>query len=179
MGALMGILQAEIQAKIKEKQAHESIYQAGAARTQSGKAAQQQSARDRAVLGLQRAKFARAGVSLDTGSPLTVMVDSATEAALNKANILHKGDLAYFQLHNQADMLQAEANIGRDLSYMNLAFSVASDVLGAYTGGATGQYQSQQFQGASGSGSPSSGYEAYRVGERQDYSGYSLPRVNE
>jgi len=142
MGALMGVLQAELQGQVKEKQATESIYQAGAARTQAGKVAEQQSSRDRAILGLQRARFARAGVSLDTGSPLAVMVSSATEAAMNKANILRKGDLAFYQLHNQADMLTWEAKVGRKLSYLNVGLSLVADAASAF--GIGGGQVSQQ-----------------------------------
>lgn len=170
-GAIMGIIQAEMDGQVKERNAQMAKWEAGSALTQAGIAARQQWQKDRYTIGMARAKYARAGVSLDTGSPLSMELAQAHAAASNRANIMYRGQYAATSLRNRAALEKWSADTGRTFSYINLGAAIISDVAKVATYGATGDYQNQQFRATE-------GYQSYRMGEREDFS-YKVPTVND
>jgi hypothetical protein len=170
-GAIMGIIQAEMEGQVKERNAQMAKWEAGSALTQAGIAARQQWQKDRFAMGMARAKYARAGVSLDSGSPLTMELSNTHAAITNRANIMYKGEYEATSLRNRAALEKWSADTGRTFSYINLGAAIISDVAKVFTYGATGDHQNQQFR-------TTEAYQSYRMSERQNYSS-NIPRVNE
>ncbi len=149
LSAIMGILQAEANASTLEHNAKQAEAQAGYEKYKSGVEARMQGAKDRHVQGLQRARFARAGISLETGSPLAVMIDSATQASMTRALIKNRGEANAVILKDQGNIADWQASQTRNMSYINLGVSIAADIAKYYTGGASGDTSQTQlnFQG--------------------------------
>lgn len=80
-------------------------------------------------LGAARAGYAASGVTMD-GSPLDVLASSASEAELDRQNILYRGELAALGYEDSAYLYGQRASNARTAGYMGAASALLS---GAYT----------------------------------------------
>lgn len=74
------------------------------------------------ALGRMSSEYSAAGVSLNSGSVMSVMAESAANAELDRQNIIHQGDLRADNYMNQAALDELSAKHARTAGYFN-AFS--------------------------------------------------------
>lgn len=162
--------QSQQQAKMAEYQGKVARNQAEAARQAAAIAADNQQEEDRRTIAAMRARIGQAGVLGDVGSPLLSLMDAEETAALNQARIAWSGDTEAAAHFAEEQGLRFQAKATRRLGYLGAGVSLlggASSAASAYGkkgggdnppagGGRTGRWNLSQ----------SSGYGAYRSGER-------------
>ncbi len=90
--ALSALSQASAASSQANYNAQVADRNAGVARDQAARDAEAQGRRARQVLGAARAGFGASGVTSE-GSPLDVLMNSASNAEMDRQNILYKGEL--------------------------------------------------------------------------------------
>lgn len=90
---------------------------ASIAMNQAGADAEAQNRHARQVLGAARAGYGASGVTLE-GSPLDVLEMSATNAELDRQNILYKGRVRAAGYQSAAGLSEFEGNQAQDASYI-------------------------------------------------------------
>lgn len=97
-------------------QAEASLYNAGVARQQAlivGQSAAFNTARlkkrARTLLATQEARYAKAGVRIDRGTPVDVMADSATEFELDILSAEYNAKIEMIRLNQQAELDELKA----------------------------------------------------------------------
>ncbi len=76
-------------------------------------------------IGAETAAFGASGVTMDSGSVLSVLGDSAASAELDRLNIIHGGDVRAINYQNQASLDEYAAKNALQASYWNAASSIA------------------------------------------------------
>ena len=108
-------------------------------RSQAAMAAGQQERSGYKKLGAMRAAYGASGVSGTDGSALDVLADSASQAELDRQNILYRGDLQAMGYSDQAALDRFGAKNARRKGYM--------DAAGIIMGGAGQMAQMGKFDG--------------------------------
>lgn len=96
---------------------------AGVARNQAAADAEAQQRHARQVIGAQRAAYGASGITL-VGSPIDVLSESASNAELDKLNILHRGEIAAVGYGNTATLERMKGAAGERQGYIGAASGI-------------------------------------------------------
>jgi hypothetical protein len=101
--------QGKFQQDIANRNAEQAQREAEGKRQAAAEAAVQKERQGRALIGKQRAQFAKSGVEL-RGSPLSVLVETAQDAEADRLTILREGAIAGATDEFRAGILRAEGS---------------------------------------------------------------------
>jgi hypothetical protein len=118
------------QQAIAERNALLAERQAEAERQAAAAQAVQQQKEGRALKGRQKAAFAKSGVDITRGTPLSVLVETAENLEADRLTILREGAISASQRKGQADVLRAQ---GASAAARGKAASRASKLAAAGT----------------------------------------------
>jgi len=183
IGALVGVFQAEQQAKAMQYNEKVTKMAAAQEKVRAARIAEEGWRKDQAAISEGRAQFGAAGVDVTEGSPLAWEIDSITQAAMTKATVLDEGEANAVNLRNQAKLYKWQAKQTRTMSYINVGVAVVADVatmgMGSMAGiGAGGGL----LMSMAGSKAPQTSFPSgtnVPVGPVQRSPGSSIPRINE
>ncbi len=119
--------QGRTQEKIAQRNADIALKQAEEEKQAAAAQAIAQERRGRALIGEQRAKFAKSGVEL-RGSPLSVLVETAEELEADRLSILRTGSIAAGRNIAQAGIFRAQGSAAKASGTATKRASVLSAV---------------------------------------------------
>ena len=128
IGAVAAIQQGRAADRAAKYNAQIAEQNATVARQQASAAAEQQRRENVRRLGSIRANVAGSGLSLE-GSALDILEESATEAELQRQNIIYEGEVRATGQQGQAALSRAEGRTARTTGYLR----AGSSLLGAAT----------------------------------------------
>ena len=135
--------QGRTQEKIAQRNADIALKQAEEEKQAAAAQAIAQERRGRALIGEQRAKFAKSGVEL-RGSPLSVLVETAEELEADRLSILRTGSIAAGRNIARAGIFRAQGSAAKARGTAAKRASVLSAVgTGLSTAASVGFVQSQ------------------------------------
>ena len=148
---------ASYNAKLAEEEARHAEVRAKDAEARGATEEQRQRTMAAAFMGEQTTAFAANGVTLDSGSPLQILADTAEEAELDARTIRHNASMEAWGYRNQANSALAQASMSRWEGKQAKKNSYLSAGTSLLTGlGAAGmQYSKAKYMGDGGSGGKS------------------------
>lgn len=131
VSAAGAIASGEAQANASKYQQNVATMNANASQEQAQAAALLQKKKTQQMLGATRAAYGASGLTME-GSPLDVLASSASDAELDRQNILYQGHVRAAGYTSDAQLSGMEASSAKTNSYFSASGKLLSAGAGAY-----------------------------------------------